>query len=525
MDISKLTLEQKVGQLFLLTFEGTDLSEESKAHFRKYCIGNFIYFARNLTDYKSIRALSDKLQELTMETSGIPAFISADQEGGMVMRAYSGTTHFPYNMALTASGATPATAEQVGQMVGESLRSLGVNVNHAPVADVNNNPKNPVIGARSYSGDKDVVSAMVSAYAQGLQSSGVMANVKHFPGHGDTDVDSHLALPSIEHDMARLEEIELAPFRAAFAAGVDSVMSAHILFKAIDSELPATLSHKIMTGLLREKMNFDGLIITDCMSMDAIRKNFSMEKACVMAINAGVDLICLCAGAEVQTPCVEAVLEAARSGEIPMERLDSAVGRILKYKQKYASSKDAPAPQQFHEAHEALADEISQKSLTLLKADDSLLPLAGKVKSDELFVISTVRSRASLVDDTVIKFDTFAELAAKALDAEHAIIATKLDEAEAAETALKAAPYPVVLLAVSNVMQNPGQVSLFKALKAAGKKVVVVALGAPYDVLLMQDADVYIAAYEYTNRSVKSVIKALKGEAEFSGTLPGGVEV
>jgi len=522
MDIEKLTLEQKVGQLFLLSFEGTGLLDETGALFKKYCIGNYIYFTRNLTDYKNIRALSDSLQALAQDICGIPAFISADQEGGMVLRAYSGTTHFPSNMALTASGASEATVEQMGKMVGDSLKRLGININHAPVADTNNNPKNPVIGPRSYSSDAKVVAKMVSAYIKGLQSSGVMANVKHFPGHGDTDMDSHLALPTIEHDMNRLEAVELVPFRAAFAAGVDSLMSAHILFKTIDSEFPATLSEKIITGLLREEMKFEGLILTDCMSMDAISKNYTIEKACIMAINAGVNIICLNADAAVWARCVEAVWEAAKTGEIPMEKINSSLNRILKYKQKYAKPQGVLEPQKTYEEHEKLADEISQKSITLIKDDKDLLPLSKKVGKGELFVISTARSNASLADDSIVKFEAFGELAAKAFTAEFAIINTKLDGDEAARVALKAAPYSVVLLAVSNAVQNPGQVLLYKALKDSGKKVLVIALGTPYEILLMEDADVYIAAYEYTNRSLNSVIKALKGEIEFRGELPGG---
>ena len=515
IDITKLTLKQKIGQMFLVSFDGTQLSEETREHFFKTCIGNYIYFAKNLGKYKKMRQLSDSLQDVAKKTSGIPAFISVDQEGGMVARVRTGSTHFPAGMAVTASGISSETVEQMGKMVGEGLINLGININHAPVADVNNNPNNPVIGVRAYSDEPEVVSEIVPAYVKGLQKSGVLANVKHFPGHGDTDLDSHLDLPYISHDMERLHAVELAPFKAAIACGVASIMSAHIVFRAIDPDRPATLSPKVINGLLRSELGFDGLVISDCMSMNAIKEHFTTPRGCVMAINAGVDLICLNADIKTQQRCAQDVHDAVINGEISMETIDAALTRILKYKKEYLTT-TAPQPNESYPAHDELADYISERSITLDKNSRDILPLKGQ----GVFVISTPAYRSSIANDDIYKAKTFAQEAAEKLKSGYTIIKRNPDEAEIIETLAKAADYDTILYAACNAMHNQGQVHLFDALKAAGKTVVLVTLGLPYDISLMGSADVHIVAYEYTNRSVRSVIKALVGEIDFAGRMP-----
>ena len=513
MDINNLTLEQKIGQLFLLPIEGTELTLDTKEHLMKHKIGNFIYFARNLTDFKSIRRLSDSLQQVAKESCGIPAFISTDQEGGMVARAYSGATHYPSNMAITAAGMGDSVQE-MGEMVARELKSLGINLNHAPVLDVNNNPNNPVIGIRSYSDKPEVVAQMSSDYIRGLQTGGVLANAKHFPGHGDTSKDSHLALPSIDHNMDRLNNVELLPFEAAIENGVGSIMTAHIIFKEIDCQRPATLSHNVVTGLLRDRLDFKGLILTDSMSMKAIQDHFGLEKGCIMALNAGVDILCLCAARAGQVSCYNAVLEAVNSGEISMDKIDTAVERILKYKAVYATE-SGPQSVEKYPSHERLADEISTKSITLVKGNKDLLPLKG----ENVFVISPPPSTANIADDTIVKQELFCEKAAAVLGCEYAEISVDpcLDEIA---LVLKKVKTDVVLYASYNAIQFTGQIDLFNALKAAGKKIVLVSLRVPYDILQMQDADAYVAAYEYTNRSVNNAINAIAGNIPFVGRLP-----
>ena len=512
----ELTLEQKIGQLFLVAMDGTTLSSDYREHFSRYKLGNFIFFVRNLADYKAIRELSDSLQSVVKESSGVPAFISVDQEGGMVTRVYSGATHFPSNMAVTASGT--GSVGRMGEMVGKELRALGINLNHAPTVDVNNNPDNPVIGIRSYGDDPDVVAKMGVAYIQGLQKNGVMANAKHFPGHGDTNQDSHLDLPRVDHGMVRLNSIELVPFKAAItnANGTDSIMTAHIIFKAIDSELPATLSRKILTDYLREELKFEGIVITDCMTMNAIKTYYTTEKGCVMALKAGADILCLNATPEIQANCYNAVLEAVKSGEIPMDDINVKVNRILKYKKKYNLDSTADQPMEKYPEHEALSDEISTKSITLVKGDKDLLPLAGK----KVFIISPKPS-GTIVDD-IIEQKSFCKKAHAEFggDCNFAEISTNPDESEIKTVLSEAEGFDIVLYATYNAILNHGQIHLFDALKSAGKQVVNVSLRVPYDISKLQGADCYIAAYEYTERAVDNAIKALAGKLHFTGTLP-----
>ena len=515
LSVSEMSLEQKVGQLFLVMINGPVLSDEYKKHFLSTKIGNYILFAKDLTDYQSIRRLTDSLQDTAKNSCGIPAFISIDQEGGMVTRVFSGATHFPSNMAITASGMTDSI-ERVGEMVGLELRALGININHAPVLDINNNPENPIIGIRAYSDDPAVVAKMGVGYIKGLQKSGVIAGGKHFPGHGDTSLDSHSDLPSIAHDMDRIHAVELVPFKAAIENGVDSLMTAHVNFKAIDNELPATLSHQIMTGFLRETLGFEGLIISDCMTMNAIKDHYTTEKGCVMALNAGVDLLCLNAATDIQTTCYQTVLEAVRSGELPMEKIDAAVARILKYKQKYNIGSAVPQPMEIYPAHEALADEISAKSITLTHDDKKLLPLTGK----QFFIISPPPVRTSIADDTVATMEPFFKQAAAEFNNEFCEISIN-PSAEEIQTILAIAEkYELVLFGCYSAMVNPGQIHLFDALKTTGKQIVLVSLRIPYDILKMKDADCHIAAYEYTNRAVKNTIKVLAGKIKPVGVLP-----
>ncbi|MCL2400453.1 MAG: beta-N-acetylhexosaminidase [Defluviitaleaceae bacterium] len=515
--LSELTLEEKVGQLFLVALDGPTLTNEYKKHFQRHKLGNFIFFKHNLTDYKSIRQLSDSLQSTVKESVGIPAFISVDQEGGMVTRVYSGATHFPSNMAVAASGMFDSI-DRMGEMVATELRALGINLNHAPSVDVNNNADNPVIGIRSYSDDPQAVAKMGMSYIQGLQRGGVMANAKHFPGHGDTNMDSHLDLPAVNHEMERLNSIELVPFKAVIsnANGVDSIMTAHIIFKAIDNALPATLSHKILTEFLRKELGFEGLVITDCMTMNAIKTYYTTEKGCIMALKAGADILCLNATPEIQANCYNAVLEAVKSEEIPIDEIDAKVQRILDHKKKYSLCCTPDQPIEKYPEHEALSDEISAKSITLVKGNDTLLPLTGK----KVFIISP-RPSGTIVDD-VIEQESFCKKAATEFggDCKFTEISIDPDENEINAVLSKAEGFDIVLYATYNAVLNPGQVHLFDALKAAGKQIVTVSLRVPYDIWKLEGADCYIAAYEYTDRAVDNAIKAIVGKLDFVGKLP-----
>jgi beta-N-acetylhexosaminidase len=301
--VENMTIDEKVGQMLMPDFRNWQKQGETKATgfiemnsevasiIKKYHLGGVILFAENVVDTEQTVRLTDGLQ---MASPDLPLFITIDQEGGIVTRLQTGT-NLPGNMALGAAR-NGNYAYQTGEIIGKELSSLGINVNFGPSVDVNNNPGNPVIGVRSFSSDPELVSKLGIQTIKGLQNQNMIATTKHFPGHGDTAVDSHYGLPLVSHDKERLRSIELVPFQKAIDAGVDMMMTAHVQFPAFDDTtyiskndgqeimVPATLSHKVITGLLREEMGFDGVVVTDALNMKAIADNFGQEEAVVLAL-------------------------------------------------------------------------------------------------------------------------------------------------------------------------------------------------------------------------------------------------
>ncbi|MFE5278913.1 glycoside hydrolase family 3 protein, partial [Bacillus cereus] len=316
--------------------------------------------------------------------------ISIDQEGGIVTRLQTGTD-FPGNMALGATR-SEELAEKVGKAIGEELHALGINMNFGPVLDVNNNPDNPVIGVRSFSEDPELVADLGKAYLKGLQETGTAATAKHFPGHGDTAVDSHVGLPSVPHDLERLKEVELYPFQEAMDAGIDAIMSAHVTFPEIDDTtaisrkdgtevaVPGTLSHKILTGLMREEMDFNGVIVTDAMNMAAIADHFGPVDAAIRAVKAGADIVLMPVGI---VEVANGLYDAVNAGEISEERLEQSVERILTLKLNRGIVK-AEVEKSLDEKlgnalnvvgspeHKAIEKEAAEKSITLVKNNSVL---------------------------------------------------------------------------------------------------------------------------------------------------------
>lgn len=338
--LNDLTLEQKVGQLLMCGFHGQQADEQITRLIREYHVGGVIYFRRNVESVDQLTRLSAELQDMAAEAGALPLMISVDQEGGMVARIdKEGMTQVPGNMALGATG-NPEYTLECAQILGRELKSIGIDMNLAPVVDVNNNPLNPVIGVRSYGEHAESVATHGVAAITGYQSQGIAATAKHFPGHGDTAVDSHLGMVTVPHDRNRLEQMELLPFRKAIEAGVDAIMTAHVMFPSIEPEpIPATLSHKVLTGLLREEMGFEGIIITDCLEMHAISKPYGVAEAAVRAVEAGADLILVSHTLQDQVAALEAIVKAVRTGRISEEVIHQAVERIMTWKKSAAASR------------------------------------------------------------------------------------------------------------------------------------------------------------------------------------------
>ncbi len=347
-DVDELTLGAQIGQMLCLGWGGEDCLANVNAQARwavtEAQAGGVILMGRNVQaqtppsppDVYNIRAMTDELQNL----AACPLLVATDQEGGRVERLRGGLfSSAPSAQVLGAAGDTDA-ARAWARQVGGELREVGINFNFAPVADVNSNPQNPVIGDRSFGADADVVAAMVTAQVAGYADSGVLACAKHFPGHGDTSQDSHFDLPSLPFTEDEMERRELIPFRAAIAAGAPAIMTAHILFPALEpAGLPATLSHAILTGLLRDKLGFDGLIITDCLEMKAVRDHWGTPRAAVLAAVAGADMLLICHTEERQRATVQALLEAVATGELPLSRVRDAARRVLDAKRRIATAR------------------------------------------------------------------------------------------------------------------------------------------------------------------------------------------
>ncbi len=335
--LERMTLRQKIGQLFVVGIPGTELDAGTVRRIHELNVGGFVLFSKNTPDPISTVRLTKAVQDRALDEGlAIPVLFYIDQEQGRVQRLEEGVTLFPGNYALGKIG-DPYKTRRASRITGRELSVLGIQVNLAPVSDVNSNPDNPIIGSRSFGEDPDLVAEMVSASVAGYQEAGILPCAKHFPGHGDTATDSHLELPVIYKSLEELRAVELVPFRAAVDAGVDFVMTAHILFPEIDPQYPATASEAVLQGLLREEIGFQGVIVSDAIEMKALSDHFHLPSLAVRMIRSGCDLLLF----SDNLPCpftfeeiVESVTRAAEDGELPMDRIDESVRRVLLHKKR-----------------------------------------------------------------------------------------------------------------------------------------------------------------------------------------------
>lgn len=329
--INEMTLDEKIGQMIMSGFNGTEINREIEILVNELKVGGVILFSRNIENSTQLNILTNKLKSLSEKTS---MFISIDEEGGRVSRLPSDSNKFKSAREIGNTNDTNY-AYQNGINLGKTLIKHNINMNFAPVLDIHSNPKNTVIGDRAFGNNEDVVSKMGIATMKGIKEANVIPVVKHFPGHGDTEIDSHYGLPSVNKDLKELEKFELIPFSEAINNGCDVVMVSHIVIESIDDKNPATISSKIIEDLLREKMNFDGVVITDDMLMKAISDSISIEKASVKSIKAGADIILIGSDLKSTINTVEEIKLAVKNNEISEERINESVYRILKLKEGY----------------------------------------------------------------------------------------------------------------------------------------------------------------------------------------------
>ncbi|MEV5436037.1 glycoside hydrolase family 3 protein [Streptomyces sp. NPDC052682] len=541
--ISRMTLEEKVGQLFVMRVYGHSATAPDQADIdanrkeigvrsaaelvAKYRVGGIIYFAwaHNTRDPHQIADLSNGIQKASLDLPrGLPVLISTDQEHGIVARVGEPATLFPGAMAIGA-GRSRADARTLGRIAGHELRAMGIRQNYSPVADVNVNPANPVIGVRSFGAGPRAVAALVAAEVAGYQRSGVAATAKHFPGHGDTEVDSHTGFPVITHSRAQWEALDAPPFRAAIAAGIDSIMTAHLMVPALDdSGDPATLSRPILTGILRGELGYDGVVVTDSLGMEGVRTKYGDDRVPVLALKAGVDQL-------LNPPDLDlawnAVLKAVHDGELTEARLDESILRILRLKAKLGLFRE---PYVSHagvdravgtRAHLAAADRIAERTTTLLVNENRLLPLSRRRHPKVLVVGADPASPSGTTGPpTGVLAGALSGLGftASALSTGTAPSATAITRAVAAAREVDA-----VVVLTYNVSATSSQKTLVEQLVATGRPVVAVAVRNPYDVARLPSVPACLATYSWTDVELRAAARVLAGRVAPRGKLPVAV--
>lgn len=363
--MSPSALRRQVGQLLIAGFNGVELPVELRSLAREFGLGGIILFARNIVDAEQVAVLGYEGSRLTPE---LPAWVSVDQEGGRVARLKNPFTVWPPMATLGRSGDV-ALAERFARALAAEMRAVGITLDYAPVLDIHTNPRNPIIGDRALAEKAEDVARLGQAIIRVMQAEGVAACGKHFPGHGDTSTDSHLELPLIEHPPERLRDVELLPFKAAIEVGVATIMTAHILMPALDETRPATLSRRIVTGMLREQLGYQGVILSDDLEMKAIARDYQVPSAAVMAIEAGCDGVLICSGDwETQAAALEALVYAVEDGRLSLARVEDALTRQRRAKERFlpGALPERPATMKTlrqtlgQDAHLAIADEMAR---------------------------------------------------------------------------------------------------------------------------------------------------------------------
>jgi len=522
--IENSTLEEKIGQLFFVPVNGLFLSRDDHGYkeisdmITEDHIGGVIFMRG---DIYGQAILTNKLQKL----SNIPLWVTQDMEYGAAMRI-SGSTRFTPAMGVAATG-DKRNAYIMGKITAIEAKAMGVHQIFAPVLDVNNNPDNPVINVRSFSGDPEIVSEFGIAFMQGVQSEGLIATAKHFPGHGDTDSDSHIELPVLNHDYARLDSVELIPFRRAINSGIESIMSAHISFPKISDhpEIPGTLDKKILGDILIDSLNFDGVVVTDGLEMSGITKRFSPGRAVVRALNAGADIMLI--SPDIHT-AINEVLAAVENGEITEARIDASYRKILQWKQDAGlfdqdNQIDVNALDGLinAQAHQAEADRIARESITILKDDKNLLPL-DPTKYEKILLVSIADDENGNTGSPFVKAlrDYHPNVTFSVFDERSDDDDVQRILRQAKETDLIIIGSFISLRFAESIQLPRKHSSFLRQLLRLNKKTVLTMFGNPYLVEELAETDVHVMAWSNHTIQMKAAAPTLFGAANVQGKLP-----
>jgi len=534
--LRSLTLREKVGQMTVPWLDGSYMAvgNEEYEKLRNWVVNEGV--GGIIISIGPPLEVAAKLNE-AQKLAKVPLLVAADLEhgpgqrldGGVVMPygiVVGGGVKFPPMMGLGATG-DPQLAYELGRITALEGRAVGIHMNYAPVADVNNNPANPIINTRSFGEDPAAVGRMVQAAVRGMQENGMISTVKHFPGHGDTGTDSHMALPILTIDRARFDEIELVPFRAAIEAGVEAVMSAHIAFPALTGDsVPATLNPKLLTGLLQEELGFDGLVVTDALDMAGVAAQYSQAEMGVLAVKAGADVLLMSPQNQV---LIDGVVAAVRRGEIPESRIDHSVRKILRAKAKMglhrqrtvdleSVTRQVGTPQNW-----AVALEAAQRSITVARDRDGLLPLSpAKVKR-----VLNIAYADDIDPLTGRVFDRELRKALPGVEVTSVVLDARSPATQLEETAAAAQRADVVLFSpYVRVRDRKGDVSVAENIGDWVKEltktrpVIVTAFGSPYVIGQFPDISTYVLAWGQVDVLQRAAARALTGQAPVTGRLP-----
>ena len=518
-----MTLEQVIGQKLLLAFRGKDKpSNEIIQALREYRPSGITLFrSLNIDTPSQVRNLTDQLQRLARDLGLPPLLIAVDQEGGQLM-AFGDGTPLPGNMALGAAG-SPELARKAGEVLGREMAALGINVDYAPCVDVNLNPHNPVVGTRSFGENPQAVAALASAMIAGIQSQGIAATAKHFPGHGDTSSDSHHGLPCIPHSSERLMSVELPPFQAAIQVGVKLIMTAHLALPAFDGPdaPPATLSKNILSNLLRRDLGFDGVVVTDAMDMHAIRQGELLREDALRAAQAGADLLLMTSDPQDQARAYEALLQGAQSGGLTQADLQASMDRISRLKSWLIENATAPDLGVIQCAeHMRVASEIAEKSITLVRDEKNYLPIKLEAEKRIAVIIPVPQDLTPADTSSYIQPKLAESIRAYHAQTDEFKIPYAPSMQETASVLEQAREYDFIVMGTINAYAEKKQAEFVRQLLQMGKPVIIIAMRLPYDLAAFPQAPTYVCTYSILEPSMRAVAKAVFGHSALTGRLP-----
>ncbi|MDC7250793.1 MAG: beta-N-acetylhexosaminidase [Sphaerochaetaceae bacterium] len=507
-----MDLKYQIGQHIIIGFQGTEMDEDFISAVKNYKIGNVILFARNITSKNQVKKLVNDIYSLYEKEVGIIPFITIDQEGGMVTRLSEDCVNIAGAMALSATD-NKEYIKKSTEINCKQLRELGINCNLAPVLDVNCNKDNPVIGVRSYSDNPQKVATIATNIINTYEENNLLCVGKHFPGHGDTNLDSHLTLPTVDKDLDSLNEMELHPFKVAIDKGLPAIMTSHILYPALEKKgIPATMSKAIITDLLRGKMGFEGLVFSDDMEMNAIKNYYGTAKGVIESLKAGADLMFVSHHPKIAIQVCEEIEKAYKKNEFDNRMWDNSLKRILLFKESYAKIKNI---RPITEEDKKYNTKVKEASISLYKGTPY------KLNNKPLFISPNLFQATNVSND----FPTlsFSKELSKYFNSDYIISSSNPNKEEIDNLVRDIINMEItdLIFGVYNAHLYKGQEMLIRELKSKDVPLTIVALRNPYDLKNLDDiSDVSIAAYEYTKESIEIIARILKKEINITGKIP-----